>query len=126
MKSKLLNLGLLITSLFGFLEWGKGNEMFLFQIEWELLNKLFIDPMSVLHPFTMLPMVGQLLLAWTLTQQTVSKRLTFLGIASIGILLLLMFAIGAMSFNIQILASTIPFLVLAAWTIKHHRAKNSA
>lgn len=126
MKAKLLNVALLLTSLFGYLEWGKGNEMFLFQIEWELITKLFTDPMSVLHPFTILPMLGQFLLAWTLIQDKVSKRLTFLGMSCIGILLLFMFVIGAVSLNVKILASTVPFLVLAGLTIKHYWRSNLA
>jgi hypothetical protein len=36
MKQKLLNLGLIITSLFGHLEWGKDHKMFLFQMEAEI------------------------------------------------------------------------------------------
>jgi hypothetical protein len=46
--------------------------------------------------------------------------LTFIGIASIGMLLLLMFAIGCMSLNFKILFSTVPFLVLAYFTVRHY------
>ena len=52
MKSKLLNALLIVTSLFGYMEWGGGNHLFLFQAEGQVLAKMFTDPMSVLHPFT--------------------------------------------------------------------------
>lgn len=126
MKAKLLNLGLIVTSLFGYLEWGRGNEMFLFQIEIDLIAKLFSDPMSVLHPFTILPVLGQFMLACTLFQGKVSARLTYLGMGCIGILLLFMLVVGILAMNPKILGSTLPFLLVAFWTIRYHRRRNLA
>jgi hypothetical protein len=40
MKQRILNLLLIVTSLFGYLEWGADNRMFLFQGELEVLTKL--------------------------------------------------------------------------------------
>lgn len=122
MKSKILNFLLVLSSLAGYLEWGKDNKMFLFQAEAEIVSKLTNDPLSVLHPFTVLPFVGQILLLITLFQKKPGRILTYVGIGGIGILLALMFVIGLISLNVKILASTIPFLVLAFVTIRHHRA----
>lgn len=110
-RTKLFIAGMIVSSLFGYLEWGGGNHMLLAQAESEILSKLFQDPMSVLHPFTVLPMLGQLLLLIALFQQKPSKVLIYTGMGCIGILLLLMFAIGIMGFNIKVLASTLPFLI---------------
>jgi hypothetical protein len=38
-KSKFFNLLLILTSLLGYLEWGKGHQMFLFQAEAEIFAK---------------------------------------------------------------------------------------
>lgn len=122
MKTKLLNLALILTSLMGYLEWGGGNAMFLVQSEAEVLAKLFTDPLSTVHPFIMLPLVGQLLLVATLFQQRPSRWLTFLGMGGIGVLLLFMFVIGLMGLNLKVAGSTVPFLVTAVWTVLHHRA----
>ncbi len=122
MKTKLLNLALILTSLVGYLEWGGGNAMFLVQGEFDIIVKLFTNPSSALHPFTLLPLVGQLLLVATLFQQRPSRWLTFLGMAGIGVLLLFMFVIGLMSLNLKVAGSTMPFLVTAVWTVLHHRA----
>ena len=65
MKSKLLNIGLILTSFVGYLEWGGNNKMFLIQGEIELISKLLTDPGSALHPFTLLPLIGQVLLILT-------------------------------------------------------------
>lgn len=124
MKSKILNSLLLITSFFGYLEWGGGNHSFLFQGEFEVISKLFTDPVSVLHPFIILPLLGQILLFITLFQNKPSKILTFISIGGLGILLAFMFVIGLISLNPKILFSTVPFLAIAVLTIVYHRKKN--
>jgi hypothetical protein len=120
-KSKIFNFSLIITSLFGYLEWGGNNHSFLFQTEGEIFSKLFTDPSSVLHPFTILPMAGQLLLVITLFQKKPSKKLTYISIGGLGLLLGLMFVIGIISFNIKTILSTIPFIIIAILTIQYYR-----
>jgi len=124
LKSKILNALLILTSLIGYLEWGQDNKSFLFQAELEIFPKLFTDPKSVAHPFTLLPLAGQLLLFITLFQKRPGKILTYLGILGIGILLAFMFVIGLLSVNYKIVLSTIPFLVIAFITVQHHRNKS--
>lgn len=121
MKSKILNLLLIITSLLGFLEWGGNNHTFLFQAEAELLSKVFTDPISVIHPFTILPLLGQVILIFTLFQRTANKILTYISIGCLGILLGFMFVIGFMSLNFKIILSIIPFFVVFILTIRHNR-----
>jgi hypothetical protein len=123
MKAKILNLLLIVTSLFGYLEWGKDNQMFLFQGEYEIISKLFSDPGSVIHPFTVLPLVGQLLLLFTLFQREPGKGLTFAGVACIGLLLGFMFVIGILSGSIKILVSTLPFIFTSFIVIRRARKK---
>lgn len=120
MKAKILNLLIVHASLLGYLEWGKNNKIFLLQAEVEIVSKLFNDPTSVIHPFTILPLAGQILLVTTLFQKSPNKILTFIGIGGIGVLLGLMFVIGLISLNFKILLSTIPFLVIGYLTIRHH------
>ena len=79
MKAKILNALLVVTSLFGYLEWGQTNNMFLFEAEAEILTKLIRDPQSIIHPFTLRPLFGQILLLTTLFQKTPGKWLTFCG-----------------------------------------------
>lgn len=121
MKAKVLNGLLVLTSLFGYLEWGTQNHIFLFQAEADVIQKLFYEPGSVLHPFVLVPLIGQVLLLITIFQKTSNKRLTFISIACLGILLAFMFFIGIISLNLKILASTIPFLALAIYAIIYNR-----
>jgi hypothetical protein len=124
MKSKIVNLLLLITSLLGYLEWGRDKHLFLFQAEGEIFSKLFTEPLSVLHPFTILPLVAQVMLIVTLFQKKPSKVLTYMSIGGLGVLLVLMFVIGIMSVNFKILFSTFPFIVVAILAIRHFRNLN--
>lgn len=121
MRKKLLNLSLILTSLIGYLEWGRGQSVLLLQAEAEMFSRALTDPAAVIHPLTLLPVLGQLALIFTLFQQIPGKALTYAGIAGIGILFALMFFIGVIELNVRILASTLPFLSLAVLTIREHR-----
>ena len=123
MKRKILNGLAILTSLFGYLEWGGGNGAFLFQAEQEVLGKLVSDPVSAVHPFTLLPLFGQVLLLVTVFQREPSGWLTYIGLACVGLLLVFMFLIGLFSFNFKILLSTVPFIVTAVLAIMEARKK---
>lgn len=118
MKTKVLILATLLSSLIGYLEWGTDQSMFLFQSELDILRKLFSDPESVLHPFILLPLFGQFLLLISLFQKKPAKLLVFTGIASITTLLGFMFVAALLSFSFKILLSTLPFIVLGILTIR--------
>ena len=125
MKSKILNTLLLISSLFGFLEWGQDKKMFLIQVEAEIFSKILKDPGSLIHPFILLPMLGQILLLLTLVQKKPGKIMTYLGIGGIGIIMVLLFLIGCLNINFMMLFSTIPFLAISFYTIRHHMKKRT-
>lgn len=112
MNIKLYNVSLLLLSLIGYLEWGNGNNTFLFESELLILSKLFSNPLSVIHPFIIMPMLGQIILIITLFQKTPWKKLSLIGIALISILFLLLFVISFINFNIKVLVSVIPFLAV--------------
>lgn len=121
MKSKILNLLLIISSLFGYLEWSGNSHSFIFEAEVEMLIKLFTNPISTLHPFTILPLLGQIILIVTLFQKKTNRTLTYIGIGSLGILLFFMFFIGLICINYKIIFSTIPFITLSIIAIKYNR-----
>ena len=120
MKSKILNSLLILTSFIGFLEWGKDRSIFLFQAEAQIISKLFTGATSAIHPLTILPLAGQIMLLITLFQRRTNKIMTFSSIAAIGLLLGFMFVIGLLSLKLKILLSTIPFIVVAVFTIHYH------
>lgn len=118
MKIKILNLLIVVTSLFGYLEWGGNNSSFLYEGEFEVLKKLFTEPGSILHPLTLIPLLGQILLLITLFQSRPSKYLTYAGITCLGCLLCLMTFIGVIDMDFKILLSTLPFLICSVLVIR--------
>ena len=119
-----MNIIAILTSLIGFLQWGKDNSVFLYQAEADVLSKLFSNPVDAMHPFTILPLIGQLLLVVTLFQKEPGKWLTFIGVSALSLLLGFMFLIGLLGLNIKIIASTIPFLMTAVLIFRYHRNKS--
>lgn len=126
MKAKLLNLGLIVSSLIGYLEWAGDNHMFLFQGEIDVVGKLFTDPASVAHPFTILPLVGQLLLLFTLFQKKPNRLLTIVGLGSIGVLLATVLLVGILALNIKIIASITPFILISYLVVRQFRRETLA
>lgn len=122
-KAKLLNLGLILSSFIGYLEWGTDQSGFLIETEWMILSGLFTDPMSVLHPFTVIPLLGQILLLITLFQKTPDRKLTYAGLACLSLLLLFIPLIGVLAMNLKIIASSVPFIVFGILTILNHKKK---
>jgi len=121
MKSKILNFLLILFSLFGYLEWSGNQHIFLFEAEIEIFSKLFINPKSVIHPFIILPIIAQFLLLITLFQNKPSKKITYISIFGLGLLVYFLLFVGLISLNYKIIISTIPFVLLSILTILHHR-----
>jgi len=123
MKRRILNGCLIVTSLLGYLEWGTENHMFLFQGEGEVLSRLVNDPLSVVHPLTLMPLFGQIILFITLFQKRPSKIMTFIGLACLGVLLFFISFVGVISLNYKIFLSTLPFVITAILTVKENLKK---
>lgn len=121
MKAKILNILLLVSSLFGYLEWGTDNQSYLFEAEIDIISQFFKNPLAVLHPFVLLPLFAQIILLFTLFQRQPNRILTYIGIAGLALLFVFMFLIGILSQNFKILLSTIPFLSIAIFTFLYHR-----
>jgi len=113
MKLRILNLMILLSSFFGYLEWGKNQKLFLFQAEYDVFKKIFSDLNSVLHPLIILPSIAQLILLVTLFQKYPSIKLIWIGIIGLAILFLFMFFVGCISMNLKIVLSTLPFIILS-------------
>ncbi len=110
MRLKIYIILVILSSLMGYLEWGQNNASFLFDAEAVLLQKLFTDPQSVLHPFTLLPFAGQLLLLISLFLKKPNKKLIYSGIICLAVLLIFMLFVGLLAMNFKIIISIIPFI----------------
>jgi hypothetical protein len=121
MKVKLLTFLILLSSLLVYLEWSKTERMFLFEIEATILWKFFTDFSSVLHPFIILPFVGQMLLIFSLFQKRLSKWVIYLGISMLSVLIVFIFLIGLLSLHVEITLFAMPFIVLSVLQVRNLR-----
>ncbi len=117
MKLKVLIILAILSSLFGYLEWGGENHSFLYEIEFEIIGTLFSDPASVIHPFIVIPLIGQILLFVSLFQKKPNSIVVYSGLGCLTLLLGFMLFIGALETNLKIIISTLPFLVVSAFII---------
>ena len=118
---KLLNLLLLVTFPFGYLEWGKDNHQYIFQAAIEIFTKAGDNIGNVFHPFILIPFAGIILIIYTLFQPVPNRKLTYTGLACLSLLMLLLFLIGIIGPNFKILLSTIPFLTVGVFIILNSR-----
>ncbi|MBK8704259.1 MAG: hypothetical protein IPN33_11995 [Saprospiraceae bacterium] len=118
---KILNILLILTSLFGYIEWGKDQHSFLFQMEYELIFGAARNASNFAHPIILLPLLGQLTILFTIFQKTPNRWLTFIGLACLSTIMLLIFVAGIASLNYRIILSAIPFLVTGVLVLGYNR-----
>ncbi|NUM30954.1 MAG: hypothetical protein HUU47_01365 [Bacteroidetes bacterium] len=110
MKFKLYLVFALFASLVGYLEWGNNNA-FIYEIEFLFFSKIFTNPISVIHPFTVIPLIGQILLIILIFKNKPNKPLTIIALTSIAILFLMILLTGILSQNLKIVISVVPYFV---------------
>lgn len=122
-KYRIYHLCLILFSLIGYLEWGGGQKSFIVEVEIDILTKLFTDIKSILHPFVILPFIGQLILITTFIIKSSKVKLIHTGAIAIGLLYVLIFFIGCISLNLKILASSLPYLASYVMYIRSKKVK---
>ncbi|MBL0183327.1 MAG: hypothetical protein IPP96_13925 [Chitinophagaceae bacterium] len=122
---RILNFCLLLTSLVGYLEWSGNQHGFLFQLEYELITKASHDPGSILHPFVLVPLSGQLTILYTLVQKTPGRLLTLVGLACLSMLMLMILLVGILTLNSKIVASVMPFIITGIFVLRYNRKRTS-
>ena len=116
---KLFNVLLLLTSLIGFMEWSGGNAAFLFQVEMDLFFGGKANEDSLAHPFVLLPLLGQMLLLFTLVRRKPSDWLSYLGLACLSLIMLMLLLIGMLQMNWKMISGALPFVVTAIFKIRY-------
>lgn len=118
---KILNLLVVLSFQIGYLAWGHGKALFIFEGEIELFKKAINHPLSLIHPIIIIPFVGQMLLLFTLLQKEPDKTLTFIGLACLAVLMLFLLFIGVYVPDIKILTSTLPFITISVLILRTHK-----
>jgi len=125
MKNSQLKILLLISTFIGYLEWGTDQSSFIVQSEWEVLKKVPEDPLSLLHPFILLPVAGQLLLLFDIIKKNKRKKLSVFAIVLMSLLYLMILFIGLLDMNFKKILSALPFFILSFVIIRSKNTKTS-
>lgn len=111
-RLKLFIIGFLLSSLFGYIEWGNNQSMFIFQMEFDLFFGSKGSINSFTHPLIAIPLIGQLILLFQLFYKHPKKTWISIGASCIALLFLLFFAIGLLTINFKILGSSLPYVLI--------------
>lgn len=120
---RFINLGLLITFLFCYLEWPPNNSTFIFQGEYEIFTNTKNWVSNFTHPLILLGLIAQLILIYAFINPKANTKLNHLGVIILTPIVLLFFVVGLLSFNFKIMGSTLPFLALVVYYIVLTRRK---
>lgn len=120
---RFINLSLLITFLFCYLEWPPNNSTFIFQGEYEIFTNTKNWVSNFTHPLILLGLIAQLILIHAVINPKINTKLNHLGVIILTPIVLLFFVVGLLSFNYKIMASTLPFLALVVYYVVLARRK---
>ena len=89
-------------------------------MEFDILQKLVVNPTSIIHPLVVLPLIGQIILLLALFKTNTHKYLVLIGIFGIFLLFAMIFIVGVLSMKFKIMFSVVPFFILALIWLKTH------
>lgn len=113
-RIRVVNAGLLIAFSICYLEWGKDNAAFIFQVEYTIFSKESGLMQTLTHPVILPGLVGQILLIISILKKTLNKTINLTGVLLLGFIVLFLLYIGICSANYKIMLSTVPYITLSA------------
>jgi hypothetical protein len=121
---RLLYILLLVFFSLAYMEWGGGNHSFVFEVQ----QKVFTEPARLIanltHPVILVGFAGQLVLLLAFFHRGLRSGWIATAIVLLSIPIALILLTGALSGNIKVVASTLPFLGLATWLLLNMRRGN--
>ena len=122
MPCRILLIGILISFLMVYVEWGKESEFF-FQMQ----SDIFIhsgDTFNILLvPVVLVPFIGQLLLLFSAIKKPLSKRMGLTGIIFCSLPVILVLIGGFFVNSYKMIISTLPFFTFSFFFIRCERTK---
>lgn len=113
---KKIILGLFISSFIGYLEWGN-QKTILGIIEYQLLFEKSFAQETFLHPFVIVPLMGQIALLFMFFAEHPRFWSVLLAASGVGLLFFMLLLVGIISTNFKIIISTLPYLSFLAYFI---------
>ncbi len=116
-RKKIVNIVIVLSSFIGYLEWGKNQHAYIFQVIFDLFSKKD-DLEALIHPLIIIPLVGFVILMTTLFQQKPKRAFSLIGLACLSTIMLLLLFIGLIKMNPKIIISTLPFVIAGVISIR--------
>jgi hypothetical protein len=120
---KKIILGLFVSSLIGYLEWGNQRQ-FIAEIEFNLLLKITQTVEAFIHPLVLLPLLGQSVLLISFLLPKPKIWLVIIASTGIALLFLMLLLIGLLNSNLKITCCSLPFLVFYGLLITRRKSLN--
>jgi len=117
--TRLYPIGLLVSFLICYLEWGKMKE-FAFEMEYQMLAGLPDNLLTFANPLVLTPFACQLLLLLTAFQKVPNRKI-ILGATLLLLPFVLIVAIGGISGTWKMTLSALPFLIIASVFFFHYK-----
>ena len=113
----------LLTSGLLWLEWGGGNEAFLFGVEAEMFRKGLLEPASLIHPLIFLGLGGQAAALFLGMQKSPWPPGVMALVAALGQFALLVLAAGLAAGRYRMVLSAIPFVLVFLFALRWYRSR---
>ena len=117
-SNRIVNGLLIVAFMLGYLEWGANNHAFIFQAIIPLFTSMPNDLTGLFNPAVLIPLVGIILLLTSLFQREPNRKFTLAGLACLTTFMIFLLFIGVLSLNWKITLSSVPFLVLAIFSLR--------
>lgn len=118
MKFKRLQWLLLLSFQLGYLEWGKNQHAFIFELQYQIAVQALHNLTSVVHPFTLLPFLAQCLLIISTFPRAGYPKMAWISHLILAFLMLLLLLIGCAQLRYRMMASGILFWVIWGLLLK--------
>lgn len=115
---RLAALSLFLSFFVCYMEWPPDNSAFVGEMAYQILFQRDDHTDTLLHPMILLPFLGLLLVLYAALRKEPDKRVIFTAMALMGVLVLLLLAIGIMGGNAKIVLSTLPFIGASVWCFR--------
>ena len=112
---RLLNILLLISFSFCYLEWPGDHSTFFYQLELTILTKEGDLLNTLTHPLILTGILSQLILLICIVYPKPLNKHNGIGILALSLLVLFILLVGLLGMNFKIIASVLPFLLLASY-----------
>lgn len=120
MKNRIIILLIILSFFFLYIEWGGNNQAFV----WQMIGDIFKSGKSSFsHPLVLLPFIGIVGLLYCFIKTTYSKKILWISLSLISILVLMILLIAILTLNLSMLISPVLIVILIFYLLYTIRMK---